>query len=232
MTNVAKKQPTSLIKKFIYFIIFVAICAIIGYFILNDYEHWVKKNSPYNKITPDKLEEVLYDHKLWLDTDGKQGKKADLSFTSFRNHNLSNLDLRYAKLNNSNFSGLSINNTDFRYANINESLWKGVTLTCVDLRDAEIQDSFFSGLDMDGNTYFWSANLKDSLVFTIDPEVRELRRINQPTKKNNDSDKCSIRERKEEPSVFDYIWKITKIVFRAIVFLFCAFWVVFCIICW
>ena len=209
MTNVAKKQPTSLIKKFIYFIIFVAICAIIGYFIFNHYEHWVKKNSPYNKITSDKLEEVLYDHKLWLDTDGKQGKKADLSFTSFKNHNLSNLDLRYAKLNNSNFSGLSINNTDFRYADIKESLWQEVNLTCVDLRYAELQDSFFGNLDKDGTTKFWDANLEGASVYQIDPEIRELRQINQPTKKSNDSEtKCFIK--KEKPSVFDYIWEVAK----------------------
>ena len=45
-----------------------------------------------------KLDKILDEHKLWLKTNGQEGKKADLRYA-----NLSYADLRYADLSYANF---------------------------------------------------------------------------------------------------------------------------------
>ena len=50
------------------------------------------------KITREELDQVLQHHKLWLDSDGANGKLADLRGAHFLRAELWNIDLRDAKL--------------------------------------------------------------------------------------------------------------------------------------
>ena len=49
-------------------------------------------------ISYNELEEMLYNHKLWLNC--RSGKKINLSYTDLSNIDLSDADLRYANLSN------------------------------------------------------------------------------------------------------------------------------------
>ena len=46
----------------------------------------------------DKLNEVLKEHKLWLETEGKEGQRADLSGANLEDADLRKADLRGACL--------------------------------------------------------------------------------------------------------------------------------------
>jgi uncharacterized protein YjbI with pentapeptide repeats len=47
-------------------------------------------------ITREELSKVLVDHKLWKDTEGKEGKRADLNYSN----------LSFVDLSNSNLTGV------------------------------------------------------------------------------------------------------------------------------
>jgi uncharacterized protein YjbI with pentapeptide repeats len=55
-----------------------------------------------SKITAGKLSKILKEHERWLDTDKKEGKKADLGGATLRDANLVGADLRDAYLNDAN----------------------------------------------------------------------------------------------------------------------------------
>ena len=84
-----------------------------------------------------KLNKILDNHKLWLKTNGEQGKKADLRYAD-----LSYADLRYADLRYADLSSADLRYADLRYAD----------LRYADLRSADLDFSAFplwcGGLDV------------------------------------------------------------------------------------
>ena len=55
------------------------------------------------KISTDKLNEILANHKLWIDSNSKYGNRADLSGAD-----LSDANLHYADLNDANLRGANL----------------------------------------------------------------------------------------------------------------------------
>ncbi len=76
----------------------------------------------------EKLNEILQAHKKWLDSNGEEGARANLSGAD-----LSGADLRYA-----NLSGADLSGADLRYAN----------LSGADLRYANLSGADLSGADL------------------------------------------------------------------------------------
>ena len=77
-------------------------------------------------VSPEELQEILEQHKLWLETrfdDEVKGKRADLSATNLYNANLENANLynanlRYANLRYANLENANLENANLRYANL------------------------------------------------------------------------------------------------------------------
>ena len=70
-----------------------------------------------------KLDKILDNHKLWLKTNGEQGKRANLSSADLRYADLSSADLSSADLSSADLSSANL-----RYANLDYSafpLWCG-----------------------------------------------------------------------------------------------------------
>ena len=59
-----------------------------------------------------KLKEILEQHKLWLNSYGKQGEDADLCDANLRNANLEDAKLRYADLDGANLRGANLEGAD------------------------------------------------------------------------------------------------------------------------
>ena len=74
------------------------------------------------------LDKILEEHKLWLKTDGQEGKRANLSYADLSSANLSSANLRSANLR---YADLSY--ADLRYAD----------LSYADLRSADLDYSAF-----------------------------------------------------------------------------------------
>ena len=94
-----------------------------------------------------KLNKILEEHKLWLKTNGEEGKRADLSDANLRNANLRNADLRNANLRNANLSNANLRNADLRNADL-----RNANLRNADLRNADLDFPAFplwcGGLDV------------------------------------------------------------------------------------
>ena len=65
-----------------------------------------------------KLNKILDNHKLWLKTNGEQGKKADLSYADLRYADLSYADLSYADLRYADLSYADLRYADLSYADL------------------------------------------------------------------------------------------------------------------
>ena len=89
-----------------------------------------------------KLNKILDEHKLWLKTNGKEGKKADL-----RSANLSSANLRSANLRSADLRYADLRYADLRYADL-----RYADLRYADLRYADLDYSAFplwcGGLDV------------------------------------------------------------------------------------
>lgn len=69
-------------------------------------------------MNTDELKTILEQHKLWLDTNGKAGKRADLLGAD-----LLGADLRYTNMPGADLRGVGLRDADIIYANTNRALF-------------------------------------------------------------------------------------------------------------
>ena len=98
------------------------------------------------KIAEEELKEILKQHKLWLDSDEKEGKQADLSYEDLayaklsgailRRANLDGVNFSYSDLSGANLSGADLINSELEYADLTDTILdekeqcrKGIVLT-------------------------------------------------------------------------------------------------------
>ena len=89
-------------------------------------------------MTFEKLQEILAAHKLWLQTDGKQGQRA----------NLTRADLRRAFLTGADLRGANLWGADLRRADLTGAVLRGAFLTGADLTRANLWGAFLAGADL------------------------------------------------------------------------------------
>jgi uncharacterized protein YjbI with pentapeptide repeats len=97
------------------------------------------------------IKKVLSDHKLWVDTCGKEGMRADL-----QEANLSKADLQRADL-----QGANLSRADLQGANIDYACWPlccGTRQVGVDARIAAQLAAHFCALDCDDPDYLDTRN--------------------------------------------------------------------------
>lgn len=104
-----------------------------------------------------KLEKIIAEHKIWLDTAGESGTRANLSCTDLSGVDLSSADLRYADLSCSDLRGACLTNADLSCANLTDA-----DLSFADLSFADLSHSVYKGirlLDVDlTNTIMFEYN--------------------------------------------------------------------------
>jgi uncharacterized protein YjbI with pentapeptide repeats len=98
------------------------------------------------KISSEKLERILAEHKKWLDTDTKEGtladlSKTDLSGTDFREANLRRTDLSYTDLSDANLTKADLSNANLSGTNLRGADLQRAKLGGANLRDASLQDA-------------------------------------------------------------------------------------------
>ena len=86
------------------------------------------------------MEEILENHKKWLETDGKEGKRANLSDADLRNADLTGASLRGADLRNAN-----LRNANLRGANLYDAILRDASLRGADLRNANLRGANLYG---------------------------------------------------------------------------------------
>ena len=107
------------------------------------------------------LKAILKDHKLWIQSDGKQGKRASLQGANLAGVNLTEADLTEANLRGADLQNANLQNANLRGANLRGAYLYGANLRGADLQDANLQDADFS-----------DANLRDAKFTTNFKKVR------------------------------------------------------------
>ena len=105
------------------------------------------------KITKKELKEILEQHKLWLDSNKKEGKCADLTDADLRYANLTHADLRYANLSGANLTGAglcraNLIEVNLTCANLTDAILTSANLTRADLTGADLSSANLTGADL------------------------------------------------------------------------------------
>lgn len=90
------------------------------------------------KVSRSELDEILADHQLWLDSDGRRGKQADL-----RGASLQKADLRRADLQE-----VDLRRADLRGANLQKAYLRSVRLYGANLQGANLSGADLTGAKM------------------------------------------------------------------------------------
>lgn len=120
-------------------------------------------------IIKEQLDEILKEHKAWVESDKKEGKRANLSYL-----NLVSANLNWANLSGADFSGsdlrcadltrANLSDAEFRDANLCRAYLSGANLSGANLSDAKLIGADLSDADLsDANlirTEFFHANLR------------------------------------------------------------------------
>lgn len=124
------------------------------------------------KITREQLRATLTLHERWLNSDGTEGKQADLSWTDMSGASLNGADLRQANMAGANLAGTSLWDAllsdanlavaNLRGANLNRACLAGACLRGADLRSASMKDTVLA------RTKFWFANLENARLNNAD----------------------------------------------------------------
>jgi uncharacterized protein YjbI with pentapeptide repeats len=118
------------------------------------------------KISPEELEKIFTEHKLWLDSDGKEGKKADLSSCDLRGVNISNVkleiptgytqglaDLRKANLREADLTEANLTNTNLKKADLTGANLSAARLSAAKLEGTKLQDANLQSVIEIGTAY-------------------------------------------------------------------------------
>ncbi len=78
------------------------------------------------KISPDELKKILEDHRTWVESEGKEGGKADLSKANLQEADLFGANLQGAVLSDANLQEASLflanlQNTNLIFANLQQA---------------------------------------------------------------------------------------------------------------
>ena len=82
------------------------------------------------------IENVLQEHKLWLETNGENGVRANL-----RGANLEDANLRGANLEDANLEGANLRGANLEGANLRGANLRGANLRGANLEDANLEDA-------------------------------------------------------------------------------------------
>ena len=116
------------------------------------------------KISTDKLNEILANHKLWIDSNSKYGNRADLSGADLRGANLIGANLFGADLRGADLSGANLLGANLRGANL-----LGANLHYANLCSANLRGANLIGANLDYSCLplccgSLSANFDDRLI--------------------------------------------------------------------
>ena len=114
------------------------------------------ENNNMEKIDQETLFIILKEHQLWLESNGRNGKKADLS-----NKNLIGADLEGANLRGADLRGADLEGANLRGANLRGANLIGANLIGANLREANLIEAYLIGAYLIG-AYLIGANLREA----------------------------------------------------------------------
>ena len=124
------------------------------------------KRLDYKRVDGAKLKMILENHKKWIDTNGKEGKQADLKQADLQESKLDNAILINANLEESLLINAKMNRANFQGAKLSYSNWQSAMAKEVDLENADLFHANLQNANMVGAN-LKSANLHESYMKDI-----------------------------------------------------------------
>jgi uncharacterized protein YjbI with pentapeptide repeats len=135
----------------------------------------------------DELKEILRKHDLWVQSDGEEGERADLSYAYLTGADLSEANLRDADLSEADLPRADLSEADLPRADLSEAnltgadlskanLW-GADLSEADLWDADLSYAYLTGADLSeanltgadlSKANLWDADLSEADLWDAD----------------------------------------------------------------
>ena len=88
-----------------------------------------------------KLKDILYQHRLWIVTNGVQGERADLRFANLYRANLNGANLYRADLEGANLEYANLKDANLKDANLKDANLKDANLRFANLYRANLKDA-------------------------------------------------------------------------------------------
>ncbi|BBV03971.1 pentapeptide repeat-containing protein [Providencia rettgeri] len=104
-------------------------------------------------MNTDELRKILDEHKVYVESFGESGSKANLRGANLRDANLRGADLRGANLRDANLRGANLRDANLRDANLRDANLRGADLIGANLRDADLRGANLRGADLPDHTY-------------------------------------------------------------------------------
>ena len=92
-------------------------------------------------ISKAKLDKIIDNHKLWLQTNGEKGERANLSSADLSSANLSSANLSYADLSYANLSSADLSSANLSYANLSSANLSSANLSYANLSSANLSSA-------------------------------------------------------------------------------------------
>ena len=109
------------------------------------------------------LKEILEQHKLWIDTSGQGGKRANLRGADLRGANLEGANLRDADLRGANLCGANLYRADLEDADLTGANLYRANLTGANLEDADLTGANLYRANLTG-AYLAGAKLAGAIL--------------------------------------------------------------------
>ena len=105
-----------------------------------------------------KLNQILEQHKFWIESAGKHGQRANLEYANLTDANLEGADLDGANLEKANLEKANLTDANLEGADLRGANLYGAKLRGANLKDANLSGANLSGADLR------VANLKDTVL--------------------------------------------------------------------
>ena len=127
------------------------------------------------------LKEILDQHRLWIETNGVQGERADLRVANLYAANLEGANLYAANLTGANLTGADLEGADLEGADLESARLHGANLNCANLNCANLGGANLEGANLEGanltRAKLWSASLHGAYLRDANLSGADLRYV-------------------------------------------------------
>lgn len=104
--------------------------------------------SEYRKISKEELQHILEQHKLWVESNGEQGQRANLQKVDFQNANFQEAFLQSANLQGANFQDANLQHADLWGTDLQDTDFRRANLRATNLAKAKLQGTNLQGVNL------------------------------------------------------------------------------------
>jgi uncharacterized protein YjbI with pentapeptide repeats len=126
------------------------------------------ERSPLREIPEEELQKILEAHRKWVESEGKEGKRADLA----------RANLRQAYLFEANLEGASLNEANLQNAFLLDANLEGANLAEANLEGADLLNAQLKGVNLQSATNLTASDVKRAenweLAFYSDDFLKQL----------------------------------------------------------